>query len=181
MSISVAYTMSDIAYKWNDGLNSVQISSDTSLPQFKVMGHRQKTVEASLSTGNYSRLALEIQFKRSPGYYYIIFAGAGLIALLPALAIAVKNDQLKISIAFVSTLTLICIQILVNKELPKISYLKATDVILGLWTFYALLTFICKFLRTKYHEIMNNLSCNYRLRCNVDFKQMHFAVSVDRG
>ena len=47
----VGYTMSDIRYKWNDGLNSVQISSDVSLPQFKVLGHRQKTIEASLSTG----------------------------------------------------------------------------------------------------------------------------------
>ena len=44
--------MSDIRYKWNDGLNSVQISSDVSLPQFKVLGHRQKTIEASLSTGD---------------------------------------------------------------------------------------------------------------------------------
>jgi hypothetical protein len=47
----VGYTMSDIRYKWNDGLNSVQISADVSLPQFKVLGHRQKTIEASLSTG----------------------------------------------------------------------------------------------------------------------------------
>ena len=46
--------MSDIRYKWNDGLNSVQISSDVSLPQFKVLGHRQKTIEASLSTGTFS-------------------------------------------------------------------------------------------------------------------------------
>ena len=49
--LTVGYTMSDIRYKWNDGLNSVQISSDVSLPQFKVLGHRQKTIEASLSTG----------------------------------------------------------------------------------------------------------------------------------
>ena len=44
--------MSDIRYQWNDGINSVQISSDVSLPQFKVLGHRQKTIEASLSTGS---------------------------------------------------------------------------------------------------------------------------------
>ena len=47
----VGYTMADIRYKWNDGLNSVQVSGDVSLPQFKVLGHRQKTIEASLSTG----------------------------------------------------------------------------------------------------------------------------------
>ena len=48
---AVGYTMADIRYKWNDGINSVQISNDVSLPQFKVLGHRQKTIEASLSTG----------------------------------------------------------------------------------------------------------------------------------
>ena len=32
-----------------------QIASDVSLPQFKVVGHRQKTIEASLSTGEFHR------------------------------------------------------------------------------------------------------------------------------
>ena len=55
--------MSDIRYKWNDGLNSVQISSDVSLPQFKVLGHRQKTIEASLSTGdNQENLIITLTF-----------------------------------------------------------------------------------------------------------------------
>ena len=49
--VAVGYTMADIRYQWNDGLNSVQVSGDVSLPQFKVLGHRQKTIEASLSTG----------------------------------------------------------------------------------------------------------------------------------
>ena len=56
--------MSDIRYKWNDGLNSVQISSDVSLPQFKVLGHRQKTIEASLSTGGseiYMKYSLKLK------------------------------------------------------------------------------------------------------------------------
>ena len=58
--------MSDIRYKWNDGLNSVQISSDVSLPQFKVLGHRQKTIEASLSTGdNQENLTIIITLKFS--------------------------------------------------------------------------------------------------------------------
>ena len=43
--------MSDIRYQWNDGHNSVQISNDITINQFQVIGHRQKTLEASLSTG----------------------------------------------------------------------------------------------------------------------------------
>ncbi|QQP38086.1 Uncharacterized protein FKW44_018569, partial [Caligus rogercresseyi] len=104
------HTMSDIRYKWNDGLNSVQISSDVSLPQFKVLGHRQKTIETSLSTefkntfffsstGNYSRLACEIQFVRSMGV--------------------------------TTVLTMTTLMASTNAALPKISYVKSIDVYLG--------------------------------------------------
>ncbi len=47
----VGYTMSDIRYQWAKGLESVGVSSDVSLPQFKVLGHKQQAMEISLSTG----------------------------------------------------------------------------------------------------------------------------------
>jgi len=43
--------MSDIWYKWDKGIDSVGVSPDVSLPQFKVLGHRQQALEISLSTG----------------------------------------------------------------------------------------------------------------------------------
>lgn len=46
--------MRDIRYKWNEGLSSVGVSNDVSLPQFKVLGHRQRAHEISLTTGNVS-------------------------------------------------------------------------------------------------------------------------------
>lgn len=49
---TVGYTMRDIRYKWNEGPNSVGVSNEVSLPQFKVLGHRQKDLEISLTTGN---------------------------------------------------------------------------------------------------------------------------------
>jgi glycine receptor alpha-3 len=52
---SFGYTMSDLKFRWEDGPKSVQMSPDVSLPQFDVLGHRQRIVEASLSSGNYSR------------------------------------------------------------------------------------------------------------------------------
>ncbi|XP_013792656.1 gamma-aminobutyric acid receptor subunit beta-like [Limulus polyphemus] len=39
---SFGYTMTDIRYKWREG-NSVGISQDLELPQFKVAGHRQSS------------------------------------------------------------------------------------------------------------------------------------------
>lgn len=49
--IAVGYTMRDIRYKWNEGPNSVGVSNEVSLPQFKVLGHRQRAMEVSLTTG----------------------------------------------------------------------------------------------------------------------------------
>ena len=53
-------TMNDIRYKWNDGLNSVQISSDSTLREWKILGHRQKTIERSLSTGNFCSIIFNL-------------------------------------------------------------------------------------------------------------------------
>ena len=68
---SFGYTMADLKYKWNDGNKSVQMSPDVQLPQFLVLGHRQRFIEVSLSSGNYSRLLADVQFIRSMGYYMI--------------------------------------------------------------------------------------------------------------
>lgn len=43
--------MRDIRYSWKDGLNSVGMSSEVELPQFRVLGHRQRATEINLTTG----------------------------------------------------------------------------------------------------------------------------------
>ena len=68
---SFGYTMADLKYGWNDGTTSVKMSPDLQLPQFLVLGHRQRLVEVSLSSGNYSRLLADVIFTRSMGYYMI--------------------------------------------------------------------------------------------------------------
>lgn len=55
---TVGYTMRDIRYKWNEGPKSVGVSSEVSLPQFKVLGHRMRAFEISLTTGTCRRLPI---------------------------------------------------------------------------------------------------------------------------
>lgn len=43
--------MRDIRYFWKDGLSSVGMSSEVELPQFRVLGHKQRAAEISLTTG----------------------------------------------------------------------------------------------------------------------------------
>ena len=57
-SLAVSYTMDDIIYKWEKGLNSVQLAADVSLPEWKALGLRQKRIEASLPTGNFFSIIL---------------------------------------------------------------------------------------------------------------------------
>lgn len=53
----VGYTMTDILYVWKDGASSVGMSSEVQLPQFRVLGHRQRATVITLSTGNRSVVA----------------------------------------------------------------------------------------------------------------------------
>merc|ERR1719400_1661584 len=126
--------MNDIHYKWNDGLNSVQVSGDVSLPQFKVLGHRQKTIEASLSTGNYSRLACEFQFVRSMGYYLIqIYIPASLIVVISWVSFWLNRGATpaRVMLGVTTVLTMTTLISSTNAFLPKISYVKSIDAYLA--------------------------------------------------
>ncbi|XP_026316160.1 uncharacterized protein LOC113227446 [Hyposmocoma kahamanoa] len=54
----VGYTMRDIRYHWKDGLSSVGMSNEVQLPQFRVLGHRQRATVVTLTTGNQSQRLL---------------------------------------------------------------------------------------------------------------------------
>ncbi|KAB7495402.1 Gamma-aminobutyric acid receptor subunit beta [Armadillidium nasatum] len=80
---SFGYSMDHIRLSWYAGDDSVVIESDVSLPQFRVLGYSRKTIIASTSTGNYSRLLCEIMFVRSMGYYLIqIYIPSSLIVVI---------------------------------------------------------------------------------------------------
>ncbi|KAI8431014.1 hypothetical protein MSG28_001096, partial [Choristoneura fumiferana] len=49
---SFGYTMRDIRYHWKDGHTSVGMSNEVQLPQFRVLGHRQRATVVTLTTGN---------------------------------------------------------------------------------------------------------------------------------
>ncbi|XP_066590310.1 gamma-aminobutyric acid receptor subunit beta isoform X2 [Prorops nasuta] len=131
---SFGYTMRDIRYKWNEGSNSVGVSNEVSLPQFKVLGHRQRAMEVSLTTGNYSRLACEIQFVRSMGYYLIqIYIPSGLIVIISWVSFWLNRNATpaRVALGVTTVLTMTTLMSSTNAALPKISYVKSIDVYLG--------------------------------------------------
>uniref|UniRef100_T1JKU9 GABA receptor n=1 Tax=Strigamia maritima TaxID=126957 RepID=T1JKU9_STRMM len=131
---SFGYTMSDIRYNWHKGVASVGISPDVQLPQFRVIGHRQKAKEILLSTGNYSRLVCEIQFVRSMGYYLIqIYIPSSLIVIISWVSFWLNRNATpaRVALGVTTVLTMTTLMSSTNAALPKISYVKSIDVFLG--------------------------------------------------
>ena len=82
---SLWYTMADLEYRWEENQQSVQLTQDIALPDFKVLGHRQRLIKISLTSGNYSRLILNVLFERDVGLYVVHGPyGDGVMACLVA-------------------------------------------------------------------------------------------------
>ncbi|XP_046389492.1 gamma-aminobutyric acid receptor subunit beta-like [Ischnura elegans] len=63
---SFGYTMRDIRYRWQDGTKSVGISPQVELPQFRVLGHRQRATEINLSTVGYTMRDIRYKWNEGP-------------------------------------------------------------------------------------------------------------------
>lgn len=85
-------------------------------------------------TGNYSRLACEIQFVRSMGYYLIqIYIPSGLIVIISWVSFWLNRcaTPARVSLGVTTVLTMTTLMSSTNAALPKISYVKSIDVYLG--------------------------------------------------
>ena len=84
-----------------------------------------------LFTGNYSRLAMEIQLVRSSGYYMFDSYIPSIFLVLASFVSCMVNSKyvgLKIGIPMACLLGMLFLMRSINQGLPKISYFKAIDV-----------------------------------------------------
>jgi len=146
---SFGYTMADLKYAWNDGEKSVRMSPDVALPQFLVVGHRQRLIEVSLSSGNYSRLLADVQFIRSMGYYMIqVYIPSSLIVIMSWVSFWLNRGAApaRVGLGVTTVLTMTTLINSVNAALPKISYMKSIDIYLFVcffMVFGALIEYAC--------------------------------------
>lgn len=87
-----------------------------------------------LPAGNYSRLACEIQFVRSMGYYLIqIYIPSGLIVIISWVSFWLNRNATpaRVALGVTTVLTMTTLMSSTNAALPKISYVKSIDVYLG--------------------------------------------------
>ena len=87
-----------------------------------------------LVAGNYSRMALEIQFVRNIGYYMIqIYIPSGLIVVISWVSFWLDRaaTPARVSLGVTAVLTMATLMSSTNATLPKISYIKSIDIYLG--------------------------------------------------
>ena len=71
------------SFKQSKTLASHQVDPEVSLTEFYVVGYRQRRVLEVLTSGNYSRLCVDILFSRSMGYYLIqVYVPSSLIVIM---------------------------------------------------------------------------------------------------
>ena len=128
---SFKYTMSDIKYKWQDDTKSVQLSPDVAYFDMNVLGHRTRTVEAHLKSGNYSRLIADIAFERASAYYVTHhFLPVGFLSLLSLAALLIPSQHVtgRLLLGIVPLLAIMYISMIATQKLPNVSYFKAIDI-----------------------------------------------------
>ena len=82
VSIHDSQFVCSLVYFWNDE-NSVEMNPEVSLAEFYVVGYRQRRVLEILTSGNYSRLCMDIMLTRSMGYYLIqVYIPSSLIVVM---------------------------------------------------------------------------------------------------
>ncbi|ESO09523.1 hypothetical protein HELRODRAFT_73348 [Helobdella robusta] len=131
---SYAYSTRHIKYFWKDGFNlSVDIQKEVQMPQFDVKGYRVIERLENTTTGSYSRLACQLWFVRSLGYYVIqIYVPSSLIVVLSWISFWLDRNAApaRVALGITTVLTLTTFISSTNASLPKISYLKSIDVYL---------------------------------------------------
>ena len=92
---SFAYTMQHIRYSWKDDLpTAVQMSNSIYMTDLTLSGYRCRKIEASLQSGNYSRLEFDIFVSRRPGVFAAsLFLPVALVTLLSLVALLLPRCQ----------------------------------------------------------------------------------------
>ena len=99
-------------------------------------------------TGNYSRLACEIQFVRSMGYYLIqVYIPSSLIVIISWVSFWLNRGATpaRVGLGVTTVLTMTTLMASTNAALPKISYVKSIDVYLGACFFMVFASLLGKF------------------------------------
>uniref|UniRef100_A0A915JFP4 Gamma-aminobutyric acid receptor subunit beta n=1 Tax=Romanomermis culicivorax TaxID=13658 RepID=A0A915JFP4_ROMCU len=133
---SYGYSAEDIVLHWAiiPGKEPVVVDNQTELPTFALKQPLKydRTIE-SLTTGDYSRLSCKFEFQRTLGFYWIqIYQPSILIVVISWVTFWINRDSApaRVTLGIMTVLTMTTLMSTTNRQMPKVSYVKAVDIYL---------------------------------------------------
>ncbi|CAH1264589.1 GABRB3 [Branchiostoma lanceolatum] len=144
---SYGYTTNEVTYDWKNGSASVQGLLNLELSQFTLVSYDTVLTKEVYETGTYARLSFSFLLCRNILYFILqTYLPAILLVIVSWVSFWINHESVpaRIALGITTVLTMTTVITGAKSSLPKISYIKAIDVYLGmcfLFTFAALLEY----------------------------------------
>uniref|UniRef100_A0A8R1Y6Q7 Uncharacterized protein n=1 Tax=Onchocerca volvulus TaxID=6282 RepID=A0A8R1Y6Q7_ONCVO len=163
---SYGYTADRVRYFWSNNTREPLLLHKIRLPDFQIKEVYVTSVIENYATGNYSRLYVCFVFKRSSGFCLIQL-------VVPSTAVVITSwvslwlesqTEFQDMVSIILAITFLIFSY--NEMMPRVSYIKAMDIYLGVCfmaVFFSLAKLsLIKFMRQKLHRNRHNSSPNNR-------------------
>ncbi|XP_068708930.1 gamma-aminobutyric acid receptor subunit beta-2-like isoform X2 [Montipora foliosa] len=130
---SYAYTTADVDYRWKGGNNQgIEIVTDE-MAQFDLLDVKTRTKSQTNSKGSFASLAAVFHFRRrTESFISSIFVPAIVLVVLSWCCFFISPAAVpaRVALSITTILTSILLKGNVNRDMPKVSYMKAVDYFL---------------------------------------------------
>uniref|UniRef100_A0A8R1HZ54 Neur_chan_memb domain-containing protein n=1 Tax=Caenorhabditis japonica TaxID=281687 RepID=A0A8R1HZ54_CAEJA len=155
------YTADQVVYKWSTGARTALELKKIRLPDFTIQEAYVTSQMESYATGNYSRLYVCFVFSRSSGFCFLQL-------IIPSTAVVITSwvslwmeteTEFQDMISIILAITFLIFSY--NEMMPRVSYIKAMDIYLGVCFMIVFLSLIklalVKYMRQKIMLTSNSL------------------------
>uniref|UniRef100_A0AC35FQ08 Uncharacterized protein n=1 Tax=Panagrolaimus sp. PS1159 TaxID=55785 RepID=A0AC35FQ08_9BILA len=128
---SYGYTAEKVQYKWSQGLRKALKLHKIRLPDFQIKEAFVTSHMEPYATGNYSRLYICFVFSRSAGFCFLqLIIPSTAVVITSWVSLWMENEtSFQDMISIILTITFLLFSY--NEVMPRVSYIKAMDVYLG--------------------------------------------------
>lgn len=141
---SDAYKMNEVKYNWKKGADSASFAVGVADPTgFYLSGFKISSQDIILTTGNYSRLVLEIDLQRSAGFYISqIYIPCCMIVILSYVSFFLKTLNVRLTTCALALLLMVVGCLHISDIIPKTPYVKSIDLFTGTCMTFVFAAFI---------------------------------------
>ncbi|VDN04486.1 unnamed protein product [Thelazia callipaeda] len=128
---SYGYTSDQVRYKWSNGSKRALKLHKIRLPDFQIREAYVTSQMETYATGNYSRLYICFIFNRAAGFCFLqLIIPSTAIVITSWVSLWMENEtSFQDMISIILTITFLLFSY--NEVMPRVSYIKAMDVYLG--------------------------------------------------